>query len=103
MEGACHEDCVLWNLNKQVSVDCLPTCLLYPDISLFILEQTMFSQSWQSWRSLKNQSRKKWANYRVIFINNMLGKEEIGWQLEECITAAEGAGREQQASRISLI
>lgn len=50
MEGACHEDCVLWNLNKQVSVDCLPTCLLYPDISLFILEQTMFSQSWQSWR-----------------------------------------------------
>ena len=33
----------------------------------------------------------------------MLGKEEIGWQLEECITAAEGAGREQQASRISLM
>ena len=39
----------------------------------------------------------------MIFVNNILGKEEIGWQLEECISGAEGSGREHQASSISLM
>lgn len=42
------EGCVLWNLNKRVSVNFLPTGHLCLEISHSVVKQTVLSRYWQS-------------------------------------------------------